>query len=262
MDLQLKGQHVLITGGSRGLGLACAQGFVREGARVSLVGRDQGRLDAAVAQLRQDGFEAAGFSADLTDAAAAAAMVEAVEAAAGPVDVLVNSAGAAKRVPFTELTPAAWQNSMQAKFFSYINVTDPLIKRMGARKRGVVINIVGMGGKIASTVHISGGAANAALMLASAGLAAAYAPLGVRVNAVNPTVTHTDRMGEGLKAEARAFNITEEQALQKVQAKMPLGRVARPEDVANAVVFLASPLAGYISGAIVCIDGAGSPMVV
>ncbi|OWT64036.1 SDR family NAD(P)-dependent oxidoreductase [Candidimonas nitroreducens] len=262
MDLELAGKHVLITGGSRGIGLACAEGFGREGARISIVGRDAARLDAAVARLRDAGIEATGYRADLTDAAAALQMIEAAEAAGGPVDILVNSAGAARRVPFPELTPQVWQNSMQAKFFSYINVIDPLIKRMGQRKSGAVVNVVGMGGKVASTVHISGGAANAALMLASAGLAAAYGPLGVRVNAVNPTVTLTDRMSEGLKAEARARNITEEAALQRAQAKMPLGHIASPEEIANAVLFLCSPRASYISGVVLCMDGAATPMVV
>ncbi|MGP1614398.1 MAG: SDR family NAD(P)-dependent oxidoreductase [Pollutimonas bauzanensis] len=262
MDLQLTGKHVLITGGSRGIGLACALGFAREGAKLSLVGRSQEHLDSAIAQLRGQGFDAVGYSADLVDAAAAAAMLDAAQAAGGAIDILVNSAGAARRTPFGELTPGVWQNSMQAKFFSYINVIDPLIKRMGERGSGAIVNIVGMGGKVASTTHISGGAANAALMLASAGLAAAYGPLGVRVNAVNPSITLTDRMAQGLEAEARARNISTELALQQAQAKMPLGRIASPEDIANAVLFLSSPQAGYISGAILSMDGAATPMVV
>ncbi|MES2185518.1 MAG: SDR family oxidoreductase [Pseudomonadota bacterium] len=262
MDLQLKGKHVLITGGSRGIGLACARGFLQEGAQVSLVGRSQERLNAAVATLRAEGFAAAVYSADLTDAAAAAAMLDAAEAAGGPVDILVNSAGAAKRTVFAELTPQAWQASMQAKFFTYINVMDPLIKRMGARRSGAIVNVIGMGGKVATTTHISGGAANAALMLASAGLANAYGPMGVRVNAVNPGMTMTDRMAEGLEADARANQTNTGAMLEKLQAKMPLGRPATPEDVANAVLFLSSPQAGYISGAIVSMDGAAVPMVV
>ncbi len=262
MDLQLTGKHVLVTGGSRGIGLACAREFLREGARVSLAGRSPAHLEAAVAQLLLEGHSATGYSADLTDAGAALAMVDHVEAASGPVDILVNSAGAAQRTPFGELQPKAWHDAMQAKFFTYIHVMDPLIKRMGARGGGAVVNIVGMGGKVATPTHLAGGAANAALMLVSAGLAAAYGPLGVRVNAVNPALTLTDRMAEGIAADARLRQISEEEVLRQAHARMPLGRIARPEDIANVVVFLCSPRAGYVSGAVVSMDGAAVPMVV
>ena len=92
-----------------------------------------------------------------------------------PIDVLVNSAGAAKRTPPDELTPAAWRAAFDAKFFSYINVIDPMVKRMAARGGGVIVSVIGGGGKVASSTHLAGGAANAALMLATAGLGAAYA---------------------------------------------------------------------------------------
>jgi NAD(P)-dependent dehydrogenase (short-subunit alcohol dehydrogenase family) len=263
MDLQLDGKHVLVTGGSRGIGLACAREFLREGARLSLAGRSQAHLDAALAQLRAEGHAAvAGYSADLADARAAVAMLDAAEAAGGPIDVLVNSAGAARRTPFDELQPQAWHDAMQAKFFTYIHVMDPLIKRMGERGAGAIVNIVGMGGKIATPTHLAGGAANAALMLASAGLATAYGPRGVRVNAVNPALTLTDRMAEGLAADARLRKLSQEEVLRQAQARLPLGRIATPEDIAHAVVFLCSPRAGYISGAILSMDGATVPMVV
>jgi NAD(P)-dependent dehydrogenase (short-subunit alcohol dehydrogenase family) len=262
MDLQLKGRHELVTGGSRGIGLACAREFLREGAKVSIAGRSRAHLDAAQALLREDGFEAAGFSADLEDARSALAMVDAVEAAGGGIDILVNSAGAARRTPFDELQPEAWHAAMQAKFFTYIHVMDPVIKRMAARGNGAIVNVVGMGGKVATPTHLAGGSANAALMLASAGLAAAYGPRGVRVNAVNPALTLTDRMAEGLAADARLRKVSEEEVLKQAQARMPLGRLATPEDIANAVVFLASPRAGYISGAVLSMDGAAVPMIV
>jgi NAD(P)-dependent dehydrogenase (short-subunit alcohol dehydrogenase family) len=151
---------------------------------------------------------------------------------------------------------------MDAKYFTYIHAMDAVLPGMAQRGGGVVINVIGMGGKIASPTHLPGGAANAALMLASAGLANAFASRGVRVNAVNPGITETERMHEGLQAEARLSGKPAEDILQQRRGAMPLGRIAQPEDIADVVVFLASRRAGYVSGAVVSLDGAASPMVV
>jgi NAD(P)-dependent dehydrogenase (short-subunit alcohol dehydrogenase family) len=260
MDLQLKGRHVLVTGGSRGIGLACARDFLAEGCRVSLVGRNAGHIDRAVAELAPLG-EVKGYCADLTDAAAALQAVDAAEAALGPVEILVNSAGAAKRTPHDELTPEAWHDAMQAKFFTYVHVMDPVVRRMGERGAGAVVNVIGMGGKVATTTHLPGGAANAALMLATAGLAAAWGPRGVRINAVNPTLTFTDRLAEGFAVDARLRKVEPEEVLRQAEKKLPLGRLAKPEEIAAAVVFLASPRASYVNGAILSMDGAAVPLV-
>lgn len=264
MDLQLASRHALVTGGSKGIGLACARVLLAEGARVTLVARSNAALAVAREELlsAHPGGEVRIVSADLTRAEAAAAAIDEAESDAGPVDVLVNSAGAARRTPHAELSPAHWRAAMDAKFFTYVNVTDPLVKRMAARGGGAIVNVVGMGGKVAATTHLAGGAANAALMLMTAGLAAAYASQGVRVNAVNPTVTLTERMDEGLAVDARARQITVEEALASVTSRMPMRRIATGEEVANAVVFLCSPRASYISGAILSIDGALTPLVV
>jgi hypothetical protein len=145
---------------------------------------------------------------DLQQAGEGARTLDAAEAAHGAVDVLVNSAGAAQRRPAPELTPQYWHDAMNAKYFTYIHMIDPVIKRMAQRGAGAIVNIVGNGGKVANPTHIAGGAANAALMLASAGLASAYASQGVRVNAVNPGPTATDRLIKGLTATARADGIS------------------------------------------------------
>jgi NAD(P)-dependent dehydrogenase (short-subunit alcohol dehydrogenase family) len=258
MDLGLKDKRVLITGGSKGIGFACAKAFIAEGARVALVSRFQENLDKAKKALAQ----AYVIAADLTDAATAGAMVERVEKEFGPIDVLVNSAGAAKRTDADELTPAAWRAGMDAKYFSYINVIDPLIKRMGKRGKGAVINIIGSGGKVASPTHLAGGAANAALLLATAGLAFAYASKGVRVVGVSPGVTRTERVAEGLKAEAKRANVSEEQAYKQMIARLPMGRPAEPEEIADIVVFAASERGRYLTGANISTDGAASHVVV
>ncbi|MEY4317459.1 MAG: Gluconate 5-dehydrogenase [Pseudomonadota bacterium] len=264
MDLQLQGQHVLITGGSKGIGLACARGFLQEGAHVSLVSRQAANLQNAQELLKAEFPKSQVFTvaADLSDATQALNALNAAEKALGAVHVLVNSAGAAKRTPLDELTPQAWADAMQAKYFTYINIIDPTIKRMAQRKAGVVVNIVGNGGKVASPIHLPGGSANAALMLASVGLANAYGPQGVRVNAINPGLTLTDRLHEGFAADARMRGLSTDEVLQQSVAKLPLGRIASPEEIANAAVFLASSKASYITGICMSMDGALNPIVV
>ncbi|HQT60352.1 MAG TPA: SDR family oxidoreductase [Acidiphilium sp.] len=258
MDLALSGKRVLVTGGSKGIGFACAAAFIAEGAEVAICSRQQANLDAAKATLRVG----AAFATDLSDPGQAGDMVAAAEAELGPIDILVNSAGAARRTPPDELTPAHWRAAMDAKYFSYINVIDPLVKLMAARGRGVIVNVIGNGGKIASPVHLAGGAANAALMLATAGLATAYAKQGVRVVGLNPGLTETGRVAEGLASDARLAGISIDEARARGIARIPLGRMATPEEIANTVLFLASPRASYVTGVNITMDGAGTACVV
>ncbi len=138
---------------------------------MSLVSRDSDNLTRAQQQLLAacPGARIHTVSANLRDASAALLALNEAEAAFGPVDVLVNSAGAAKRTPASELTPEAFADAMQAKYFTTIHMLTPCIQRMAARGQGAVVNVVGNGGKVASPIHLPGGAANAALMLVSAG---------------------------------------------------------------------------------------------
>jgi NAD(P)-dependent dehydrogenase (short-subunit alcohol dehydrogenase family) len=258
MTQSFASKTILVTGGSKGIGLACAKTFLEAGAAVAIASRSQANIDDALKNLPG----AIGFAADLTNEESAAALIGAVEAKLGPIDILINSAGAARRTPPADLTPAAYRAAMDAKFFSYINITDPLIKRMGQRQSGVIINIIGAGGKIASPTHIAGGSANAALMLATAGLAQAYAGQNIRVIGINPGLTETSRVSEGMTAEAKLQNITQEEARTRAIARIPIGRMATPQDIANTALFLASEAASYITGITLTMDGATTASVV
>ena len=258
MDLQLHGKNVLITGGSKGIGLACARAFLAEGARVGITSRAQTNLDRARATLEGKVVSAA---ADLIDPSAALAMIDWMESELGPIDVLVTSAGAAVRTAPADLTPAAWRSAMDAKYFTYIHVIDPIIKRMARRNAGVIVNVIGSGGKIAAPTHLAGGAANAALMLVTAGLAAAYASQGVRVVGVNPGLTKTQRVSDNMRVEAKVSSISESEALKRAESRIPMGRLCEPEEIADTVVYLASARASYVNGALITMDGVSSPTV-
>jgi NAD(P)-dependent dehydrogenase (short-subunit alcohol dehydrogenase family) len=262
MDLNLAGRTVLVTGGSKGIGFACAAAFAAEGARVAISSRSLDTLAAASKALKEKGHEVVTVAADLVDPKSAPELVAQVERRLGPVEVLVNCAGAAKRYAPADLDMQAWHSAMDSKYFTYVHAMQAVLPGMVGRKRGAIVNIVGQGGKVANPSHLPGGSANAALMLVSVGLASAYGRQGIRVNAINPGVTLSERAKAGHAAEAKTLGITEEQARQQGEQRIPLGRYAKPEEIAAVAVFLASDRASYVTGTVISMDGATTATIV
>ncbi|MGI4849106.1 MAG: SDR family NAD(P)-dependent oxidoreductase [Janthinobacterium lividum] len=272
MELELTGKVVLVTGGSKGIGLAVARAFCAEGARVAIVSREQANIDAALLELAQQGLHASGFAANLSDAQQADQVVNRIEQEVGPIDVLVNSAGAARRREADQLDSAAWQDAMQAKFFPYIHAQDAVLRRWRntaqvpaaspvGRFARAIVNIIGSGGKHPTSTHLAGGAANAALMLATAGLAHYHARFGIRINAINPASTLTGRVDQAIALEAARLGVDAQQALAESQAAIPMGRYADPREVADVALFLASARASYVVGAMITLDGGAKPVI-
>jgi NAD(P)-dependent dehydrogenase (short-subunit alcohol dehydrogenase family) len=262
MDLNLAGRTVLVTGGSKGIGFACAAAFAAEGARVAISARSLDTLAAASKALKEKGHEVVTVAADLVDPKSAPELVAQVERRLGPVEVLVNCAGAAKRYAPADLDMQAWHSAMDSKYFTYVHAMQAVLPGMVGRKRGAIVNIVGQGGKVANPSHLPGGSANAALMLVSVGLASAYGRQGIRVNAINPGVTLSERAKAGHAAEAKTLGITEEQARQQGEQRIPLGRYAKPEEIAAVAVFLASDRASYVTGTVISMDGGTTATIV
>jgi NAD(P)-dependent dehydrogenase (short-subunit alcohol dehydrogenase family) len=237
MDLGLKGKSVLVTGGSKGIGLACAKAFAAEGCRIHLAARDKDRLAQAA---RSVAGEVKTHSVDLRDGAALRRLAE---DCAG-VDILVNNAGDIPGGTIESLDEAKWRHAWELKVFGFINLTRELYPRMKARKSGVIVNVIGMAGESHPFEYVCGATANAGLAAFTKAMGKGSREHGVRVIAVHPPATRTDRIITLSKAQAKA-KFGDEGRYQEL-----MGNVIEPEQVGDTVCFLASPRAGQLSGVV------------
>ncbi len=244
--MRLKDKVTIITGGSRGIGFATADKFLTEGAKVIITASSQESADRAVAKLREKHPDSviAGIAPDLSSLESVRTAFRKTSAQYGCIDILVNNAGVSESTPFTEYTEEMFDKVMDLNVKGVFNATRAASECMVARNSGVILTT-------SSMVSISGqpsGLAYPASKFAVNGLTVSLArelgPKGIRVNAVAPGITETDMM----KAVPK-------EVIDPMIARIPLGRLGRPEDVANAFVFLASDEASYITGVILSVDG-------
>ncbi len=256
MNLELQNKHVLICGGTKGIGLACAEAFLAEGAIVTVVGRYQCNIDSAKTIL-QPSSSVTFYRCDVSVVEEVDKMIDELPA----IDVLVNCAGSAPKFTTLNLTPVVWEQAMTRKLFAYTNVIDLVIRKMAIIGSGSIVNVIGIGGKIPAKDHLTGGAANSALMLATVGYANEYSPYGIRVNGVNPASVDTPRLNEMFDLQAKWKNTSSEIIKASTKATFPNCEMVDIKTVANTVVFLSSNAAKSINGTIVTIDNARSPMI-
>ena len=256
MDLGLRGKNVLITGGSMGIGKACARLFAVEGANVALVARTPSTLDEAVAEVAAGtDVEVVAFPGDMTVSEDVDRVVASTIARLGQIDILVPCAGSSPGGLIENLTDEEWHSSLNLKFMGYVRTMRAVLPHMKERRSGAVVLVVGNDGLKPTYWETTAGAANAAGINVASSMAEQYAPYGIRVNTVNPGPVNTQRWDALEKAMARDMSITQQEAHDFAVSSIPLGRIAEPEEVADLVAFLASDRASFVNGAHIQIDG-------
>lgn len=263
MDLRLDGLRAIVTGGSRGIGFATARALSAEGARVALLARDAGRLEAAADALRDAGAaEVLAVPADTTDDAAVRAAVEAVAERLGGVDILVNaaarpaSAGAPSDLAAT--TDDAVRVELETKLLGYLRVARAVAPLMTAQGWGRIVNVSGLNARRSNS--LVGSVRNVAVASMTAALAQELGPQGVNVTVVHPGVTETERTPGVLAERAAASGIDEAEVRAELDATTTIGRITTAAEVADVITFLCSPRSVAINGDAVAAGG-GTPGV-
>jgi 3-oxoacyl-[acyl-carrier protein] reductase len=246
MDLQLSGRTALVTGGSKGIGFACAKALAAEGCHVRLVARDKAALVEARDALRA----AHDVSVEIFEADLSRLSDSLLVDAFPEVDIVVNSAGAIPRGGLLDVDPGALRDGFEGKLMGTIALCRAFYRRMRERRRGVILNIIGISGLRPNPKSIGTSSANAALIALTQALGAESVDHGVRVLGVNPGLVRTGRTASLLNPTQAA-----DKAYDALLASLPFGRMAEPAEVADLVSFLVSERASYLSGEVISIDG-------
>jgi NAD(P)-dependent dehydrogenase (short-subunit alcohol dehydrogenase family) len=253
MDLGLSGKVALVTGGTSGIGLAAAQKLAAEGCMVAICGRDKGRLDAAVAAVGTPG--ARGFVADLREAEDVAGLVRSVAQVFGGVDIVVSNAGTHLPGRIDQVSGRDLLRHFQTKVLGVWELARQVVPLMKTRGGGRFIVIIGQAGKVPQANAIASTVINAAQHAFVKSLSDDLAPQGILVNAVCPSRIKSPLTDALSLHNEIYYGRSLEQQESKWGSEVPLGHWGTPEDIANAVAFLASQRAGFIVGANIDVDG-------
>ena len=257
MDLGISGKRVIVTGGSRGIGRATARQFLQEGARVLICARDGAAAQAARDELAAETQgEVHATQADMSREADIKALVDTAVAKLGGVDVLINNAGTMYSGRFAALNDEALKLQLETKLFGFMRAIRLVSPLMRAQKWGRIVNLIGGAGKEPDPYMFGSGMTNSALLNLTKSLSTEFGEDNVLVNAVCPGWVDTvlwKKNAEGLRQELGVQS--EEDARRLAAKKNSLGRFGKPEELANAIVFLCSECASYITGVSLNLDG-------
>jgi 2-hydroxycyclohexanecarboxyl-CoA dehydrogenase len=259
MDLGLKDQSVVITGGGSNIGRGIVHGFAREGARITIGDIDTVQAEKTAEEARQLGAGAVQVvKTDVTDLAQVQALFAAANDQHGPVDALVNNVGWDKLMFFTQTDPAFWQRIIQINFVGVLNCTSEALKVMVPRNRGAIVSISSDASRQGEAKEAVYGGMKAAVNSFMKTVAKENGRYGIRCNCVCPGVTIPEEqsdVGSSSMWSDPTGMFTPEQ-LEKVAKALPLRKVGRPADIANAVLFFASPVAaGHVTGQVLSVSG-------
>ena len=245
----LTGRLALITGSSRGIGRAIAEGYLAAGARVVINGRDKDAVAAAVKAL---GSNAIAAPFDVTDKAAVEAAVDKIEKDIGPIDILVNNAGMTKRMPFTEFPEADWRQIMATNLDSVFFVTQSVARRMISRSRGKIVNICSVMSELGRPTIAPYTASKGAVKMLTKAMCAEFAKHGITANGISPGYFGT---------ELNTALMNDEKFSAWVCARTPAGRWGKVEELQGAAIFLASDASSFVNGHILFVDGGMTAVV-
>ena len=251
MDLNLKGKKVLITGASQGIGKALAESFAREGSALTIVARTGDRLEVIATDLRSRfGVTVHVIALDMTTPGAVAQILE----QARDTEILVNNAGVIPGGNLWQVSAEQWRAGWELKVLGYIDMTRAFYTVMKERGGGVIVNNIGIGGENFDFDYVCGTTGNAALMAFTRAIGGRSLRDNIRVVGVNPGPVATPRIEKVLRVRAKE-QLGDENRTGELLAKLPLGRAATSEEVADLCVFLASDKSSYTSGSIFTLDG-------
>ena len=251
MDLNLKGKRALVTGGSKGIGKACAQVLAEEGCSVMIASRDGAALEAAAKDIQaKTGADVTWKAADLSQRGVA----EDLAKWAGDLDILVNNAGAIPGGDLLKVDENTWRTSWDLKVFGYINLTRAVYAQMKEKKRGAIVNVLGNAGEKLNAAYIAGSTANAGLMAFTRALGGASHADGIRVVGVSPGPVATDRL-LSLYKQMAATKLGDANRYEELFTGMAFNRPATAEEIAWTVAFTASDRSSYTTGIYITIDG-------
>ena len=257
MDLGIKGRAAIVTGASRGIGRETARQFLEEGVRVMICGRNAETLEKSRAELaQQTGGEVHATVADMTQEADITRLVDAAKQKFGTVDILINNAGQMYSGRFAAMTDAGLKEQFETKIFGFLRAIRLVYPIMKAQKWGRIVNIIGGAGKEPDPYMFGSGITNSGLLNITKSLSTEFGEDNVLVNAVCPGWVATNlwqRNAQGLQQELQAK--TEEEARRLAARKNSLNRFGKPEELANAIVFLCSERSSYITGVSLNLDG-------
>jgi 3-oxoacyl-[acyl-carrier protein] reductase len=256
MDLGISGRVAIVTGSSRGIGRSCAEALLREGAHVVITGRDAARLETARKELAAIGdSRVLAEQTDFASDAQAQKLVERTLDELGQLDILVNSAAHVAPADFLSFDEERWLSLFEQKLNGYARALRHAIPPMRERRWGRIVNISGVASRQPAATTIAVGLNNAAVLNLTKALAGWLAKDGILVNAVIPHIIDTDTQTMTMREWAKITGQPEEEVRKERTSKIPLGRMGQPEEVANAVAFLASERASFIVGAALTVDG-------